>query len=170
MSDSKTSTAAARAVARSEKKDPSKRTDREVIADVRRLLGSGLAVTPDDQRFLLTKYDDVLGLMVQNTSLLQDSTESLQNAYREIDELKALNASQSTMITELHEKLDEFRRVYELENSSQSVKVERALHAMPYGSDTIVTDVPSEGQPDSLELPKSVESVPTASPIDDMPF
>lgn len=115
--------AAENAVKKSEKKS-SERNPLEIIADIRKNLASGLGVTPDDQRFLLQKYDDVHALMNQSTRFLQESTESLKTAYAEIDSLKA--------------KLEEFRSVYEAENRSQTLKVEKVLE--PGSPEAVATE------------------------------
>lgn len=50
---------AANAVARGSKKKPEDRTPEQILKDIRTNLAAKLAVTPDDQRFLLAKYDEV---------------------------------------------------------------------------------------------------------------
>ena len=72
------------------KKAAALRTPEERLAAIRSSLDAHLFVTPDDQKFLLEKYDREYELLVQTTSLMQDATKSLQEAYAEIETLKAL--------------------------------------------------------------------------------
>ena len=112
--------AAARSVKKSEKTKTADRTPLDVIADVRRNLLSGLAVPPDDQRFLLAQYDaaqSTVALLGQSTTALLKRAETAE----------ANVADQSGIIGELQSKIEEFRTVYEAENRSTTVKVERVL-------------------------------------------
>lgn len=114
------SKAADNAVKKSEKTKTADRTPVQIVDDVRKNLSAGLAVTPDDQKFLLQKLDDAHMLMRQTSKQLQEATET-------IIELQGLNASQSTMIVEQQAKLEEFRAVYDTENRSQTLRVERVM-------------------------------------------
>ena len=113
------SDAAARSVKKGEKVKTADRTPEQIIADIRKNLGANLAVTPDDQRFLLAKYDEGRGELIAlsiNTEtkiaeMKQASLEAMQDANNLIDRLKA--------------QVEEFRTVYEAENRSQSLVVER---------------------------------------------
>ena len=58
---------AANAVARGSKKKPEDRTPEQILKDIRTNLAAKLAVTPDDQRFLLGRYD---ALEESNNSLI----------------------------------------------------------------------------------------------------
>lgn len=137
MSASKTAEAAAKAVARSKQTEAKVRTDLEVIADIRKNFAAGLAVTPDDQKFLLQMYDDVHMLMVQGTNLLKTATATIELLDAEIGDLKKRN--------------EEFRDVYQRENSSLVIDINNA-------TEKIFTEPPA-GVPDSTEA-GSVESVP----------
>jgi hypothetical protein len=53
---------AGRSVKKSEKTKLAERTPQEIIKSIRNLLDAKLAVTPDDTRFLLTKYDEAIVL------------------------------------------------------------------------------------------------------------
>ena len=104
------SKAADNAVKKGEKTKTADRTPEQIIADIRRNLASNLAVTPDDQRFLLVQYDQEyaavlhLGAAVAGLSKRAEAAEAL--------------------VVELRAKNEEFRSVYEAENSSQTLKVE----------------------------------------------
>jgi len=142
---SKNQANAAKAVAKSEKKTGAERTTLEVIADIRHNLGSGLAVTSDDQRFLLTQYDDVHALMVQGTELTNLSTKTFSRVCDERDRLQAIVdvaatlddarlaeiAKLNTKIAELTAKNEEFREVYEQENRRGSVTLEQGGASLP---------------------------------------
>ena len=140
------SEAEAQAVRKSEKTKAVDRTPEQIFTDIRRNLGAKLAVTPMDTAFLLAQYDQVKVFMVQGTNLLRNATDSLLLADAVIADLKAKNDEEiglngilleannnagleirrlELVVTDLREKNDEFRTVYEAENRSQSVKVER---------------------------------------------
>jgi hypothetical protein len=123
------SDAAARSVKKSEITRLAERTPEQILADIRNNLASRLTVVPDDIRFLLKKYDDVSALLAQQTRILDNATTTVLTLSDENATLKQKN--------------EEFREVYEKENSSQSITMER---------------IPT-GLPDSLES-GSVESVP----------
>src|ERR1035437_8099017 len=100
MSVSKNSTAASKAVEKSQFKSKVERTPEEVIEQARRNLSVGLAVTPNDQRFILAQYD----VAMITLNLLVD----------EAVVLKATNAG-------LRAKNEELRDVYEQENRSTTL-------------------------------------------------
>lgn len=103
-----------RAVKKGEKKAAEAlRTPEERLAAIRGSVAAKLYVTQDDIRFLLEKYDRAHELMVQNTTLLQNAIVSMDAAYQERDELKV--------------QVEQFRTVYEQENRSTTLKVERTL-------------------------------------------
>ena len=128
---SKNQANAAKAVAKSEKKTGAERTTLEVIADIRHNLGSGRAVTPEDQRFLLTQYDDVHALMNQIMELLKSANDSFAELYAFIDSAAANDNLKNAQIAELKvqvalltAKNEEFRDVYEQENRNQTLRVD----------------------------------------------
>ena len=96
MTESKTANAARKAVEKSEKKGKVERTSDQIISDIRKNLSAHLAVTPEDQRFLLAQYDEVL--------------------------VKALASATDLVVAQ--GKLDEFRDVYEQENRSATLRVD----------------------------------------------
>lgn len=96
---SKTSAAAAKAVAKSNKKETTERTTFQVILDLRKNLAAGWAVTPLDVKTLLGEYDNCAA---DNVALL-------------------------AQIKDLTAKNDEFREVYETENRRETVRVEKTL-------------------------------------------
>lgn len=105
-----------RAVKKGEKKAAEAlRTPAERLKDIRNSAAPGcvVAVTKDDVRFLLGAFD-------------AEQEFSHKLAVENVD-LKTLNASQSTMITELRDQIEQFRTVYEQENRSTTIKVERVL-------------------------------------------
>ena len=100
MSTSKTAEAAAKAVKKSQQVQKGERTPEQILSDFRKNLTAGLAVTPEDQRFLLALYDSA-----------KESEELLESA--------------TATITKLQDQVEQFRTVYEQENRSQSVRIER---------------------------------------------
>ena len=72
------SEAAARAVKNSQKKTVETRTPEQVISDIRKNLAAKLFVTPDDQRFLLDQYDDVIRLATEEEIVYQNEIADLQ--------------------------------------------------------------------------------------------
>ena len=105
--------AAARSVKKSEATKAAERTPDQILAGIRKNLDARLAVTPLDVRFLLAQYDEVKALMIQNTQLLQQATDGLLTADEIIKDLTAKN--------------EEFRRVYEAENRTATLQVDRVL-------------------------------------------
>ena len=105
------SEAAARSVRKSQAVKAAERIPEQILKDIRSNLAAKLAVTPADQAWLLERFDI-------SSSCLADAA----NAYN------ALHAQYTALVKE-HEKLteqnEEFRRVYEMENSRTTVTVER---------------------------------------------
>lgn len=100
MSKSKTNAAVAdKAVAKSQKKVATERTPEEVLKGIRGNFAAGLAVTPDDQKFLLGLYDAAFNHAVD----LGVEVEMLKKE-----------------VCTLTEKNEEFRKVYEQENAAFS--------------------------------------------------
>jgi hypothetical protein len=118
MSESKNSSAAAKAVAKSQKKDVVELTPIETIANVRKNLEIKWAIPPLAVAVLLKAYDNSQVALVQTSNMLQSVTETLQDAQRTIEELQVVNV-------DLKAKNEEFRMVYEQENRSVVFKVER---------------------------------------------
>ena len=107
------SKAANNAVEKSKKVKAADRTDLQIIADMRRNFAAGLAVTADDQKWLLGEYERVhltLAEAIATNTTLKQALESVR-----------------TENLELTAKVEEFRDVYEQENRSTVVKVERVL-------------------------------------------
>ena len=105
------SKAANNAVEKSKKVKAADRTDLQIIADMRRNFAAGLAVTPEDQRWLLAQYD----------ALVEKDLDG-QIGYMQVRITQLVEEN-----TQLTTKLQEFRDVYEQENRSTVVKVERVL-------------------------------------------
>ena len=105
------SKAADNAVEKSKKVKASDRTPEQVLADIRRNFIAGLAVTPEDQRWLLAQYD----------ALVEKDLEG------QVDYMQVRITQLVEENTQLTTKLQEFRDVYEQENRSTVVKVERVL-------------------------------------------
>lgn len=82
------------------------RTPEQRMANIRNLLASKLAVTPDEQRYLLSQYDDQIAIARAAASVVTE---------------------QVAEIARLNEQIEQFRAVYDQENSSTVVKVERVL-------------------------------------------
>ena len=104
--------AAAEAVRKSEKSKATDRTPEQILVDIRRNLAARLAVMPLDTAFLLAQYD------------------ALQ---ARIDELLGVNGELLLLVGSLKEQNEQFRTVYEAENRSQAVTVERV-------AEPVVTD------------------------------
>ena len=105
------SKAANNAVEKSKKVKAADRTDLQIIADMRRNFAAGLAVTADDQKWLLAQYD----------ALVEKDLDG-QIGYMQVRITQLVEEN-----TQLTTKLQEFRDVYEQENRSTVVKVERVL-------------------------------------------
>jgi hypothetical protein len=123
------SDAAAQAVAKSNKKESVERSPDEIISHARNNAQSGLSVTSVDILF-------ILGVL--------DSTRAALRAEAE------LNASQSTMIVSLTEQNERFREVYELENHSSSVKIEKVDEFENVKVETLVGTNVSGGHTDEF--------------------
>ena len=124
--------AAARAVKNSNKSGAVVLTQKERIKNIRGLLAAKLAVPPDEQRFLLEQYDLYVQKRDWLASAVQSSIGTSELLQEQVKELKELNASQSTMIVKLQEENEQFRSVYEIENSSR-------------GTVQVIAEVPYEG-------------------------
>ena len=105
------SAAAAQAVEKSNKKTAVERTIADIIAQARNNASSGLSVTSADILAIISTLDSFRTQLVQATNQLQSGAETIEFLGKENEELKAQVA--------------EFRRVYEQENRSSSVKVEQ---------------------------------------------
>ena len=66
---------AARSVKKSEKMKLLERTPEQIIKDIRMNLNAKLAVTPDDVRFLLAKYDELSGALQSTTLCISNIAE-----------------------------------------------------------------------------------------------
>lgn len=113
-------TAAANAVKKSERVKPADRTSEQVLSDIRKNLAARLFVTPDDQRYLLVLYDTLMLKLEQNQTLLNQSPDIIKMA-TEAAEIA------NTEIVNLRSQVEQFRAVYEQENSSTEIKVERVM-------------------------------------------
>lgn len=133
---------AARAVKNSQKVAVEKRTPEEILKTIRGNIAARLFVTPTDQRFLLTAYDDLQSkldaahaLLAQSTNVIKFATEASELANAEILKLRAQvadlrdeairreNDRQAEKIL-LLAKIEEFRTVYEQENRSTTLRVD----------------------------------------------
>ena len=102
--------AAKRSTAKGDAAKTVNRTVEQIIADIRRNLAARFAVTPDDQRVLFAEY-----LRVDLT--LDEAKSTISDLKREVADLQK-------QVLVLTAKNEEFRSVYEAENSSQTLKVE----------------------------------------------
>ena len=105
------SKAADNAVEKSKKVKAADRTDLQILADIRRNFSANLAVTPEDQKWLLAQYD----------ALVEKDLEG------QVDYMQVRITQLVEENTQMTTKLQEFRDVYEQENRSTVVKVERVL-------------------------------------------
>lgn len=122
------SEAAARAVKNSERKQAETRTPEQRLADIRKNRAAKLFVTPDDQDFLLAQHDAY-------KASAESYKESVEKSADDIMQLRAQLAGANDRLSEyanvivpgLEAKLEEFRQVYEEENRTMAVKMERTL-------------------------------------------
>jgi len=110
MSTSKTADAARKAVEKSQVKGAVERTPEQKIADIRRNFAANLAVTPDDQKFLLTQYDAAAAQESLRTGLLSIANDAVTKLQHQVVDLTAKN--------------EELRAVYEQENRSATLRVD----------------------------------------------
>jgi len=110
MSVSKTADAARKAVEKSQSKGKVERTPEEVIEQIRRNFAANLAVTPDDQKFLLTQYDAAAAQESLRTGLLSIANDAVTKLQHQVVDLTAKN--------------EELRAVYEQENRSATLRVD----------------------------------------------
>lgn len=117
-------TAAANAVKRSERVKSSERANEQILKDIRGNIAAKLFVTPTDQKWLLEQYDAAATMIgAQHTLIL----EKLQ-----------IISTQDDTITSLQAQIEQFRSVYEQENRSTSVKVERVPDSTVSASDAAI--------------------------------
>ena len=116
------SDAAAQAVAKSNKKESTARTLEQVIADIRKNASAGLSVTSADILSLLGVYDITVA-----------------QAFELV-----------TRIAQLTEQNERFREVYELENHSSSVKIEKVDEFENVKVETLVGTNVSGGHTDEF--------------------
>lgn len=111
---------AAMAVKNSQKKTGAveTRTHAEIIKTLRGNLNSPLAILKTDVAVLLAAYDLLSERFEKNARLLESETIACAAFRTRISDLLAVQE-------QLAAKIEEFRAVYEAENSSQSVKLER---------------------------------------------
>ena len=105
------SDAAAQAVAKSNKKESAERSPAQIISDARNHAQSGLAVTSADILFILSVLDSNRSAAIQSGS--------------QVVELQEVNTILNENVAQLTAQVAEFRRVYELENRSSSVKIQK---------------------------------------------
>jgi hypothetical protein len=115
--------AAARSVRKSEKVKPEDRTPEQILKGIRSNLAARLAVTPDDQRFLLLQYDTTV-------TSLQAANEVSKELTLQVENLTKQNNDQNQQIQKLVEENDQFRAVYEQENRKQLLSVETVPGAL----------------------------------------
>ena len=103
MSKSKTNAAVAdKAVAKSQKKVATERTPEEVLKGIRGNFAAGLAVTPDDQKFLLGLYDAAFNHAVDLGNRLILCREHIHH-----EDLPVVVASTDVELTELNRLADD---------------------------------------------------------------
>jgi hypothetical protein len=130
------SDAAAQAVAKSNKKESVERTPEEILKGIRLNLASKAAVTPDDTRWLLTQFDT--------------DTEALRQFTAQNEKLQTTNNILNERIAQLTEQNERFREVYELENHSSSVKIEKVDEFENVKVETLVGTNVSGGHTDEF--------------------
>lgn len=111
------------AVRKGQKQRVEERTPEQIMKGIRNSLASRLAVTPDDQRFLLLQYDTVLSSLVEAQHAAIDLDVQIENLTKQ-------NNDQAAQIQKLVEENDQFRDVYEKENRRQLLSVETTPDAL----------------------------------------
>lgn len=111
------------AVRKGQKQRVEERTPEQIMKGIRNSLASRLAVTPDDQRFLLLQYDTVLSSLVEAQHAAIDLDVQIENLTKQ-------NNDQAAQIQKLVEENDQFRDVYEKENRRQLLSVETTPGAL----------------------------------------
>lgn len=106
-------TAAANAVKKSERVKPGDRTPEQILKDIRGNLAAHLFVTPNDQRWLLARYDEAVQAVVDGD--FKRGALGLEN-----ESIKAENVRLTVQV-------EEFRSVYEQENRCQTLTLECVL-------------------------------------------
>ena len=96
------------------------RSPEDIIKGIRGNLVAHLSITPSDIAFLLVAYDAAIALVAQSTAVLNVATANDALKNEEIANLKV-------QIVELEEKVAWARQVYEAENRSTTIQVERSL-------------------------------------------
>ena len=130
------SDAAAQAVAKSNKKESVERTPEDILKGIRLNLASKAAVTPDDTRWLLTQFDT--------------DTEALRQFTAQNEKLQTTNNILNERIAQLTEQNERFREVYELENHSSSIKIEKVDEFENVKVETLVGTNVSGGHTDEF--------------------
>lgn len=101
------------------------RTPAQRLADIRKNRVAKLFVTPDDQDFLLDQLDSsqaAVAHLAGSTAALLQRAETAEQAVADLQRQLQASANQ---IDNLQNKIEEFRTVYEEENRSMALKVER---------------------------------------------
>ena len=111
------------AVRKGQKQRLEDRTPEEILKQIRNNLAARLAVTPDDQRFLLLQYDTTTGSLVA-------ANEVGRHLIAQVENLTKQNNDQNAQIQKLVEENDQFRAVYEQENRKQLLSVETTPGAL----------------------------------------
>ena len=137
------SEAAARSVRKSQAVKAAERIPEQILKDIRSNLAAKLAVTPADQAWLLEQYDAVSSCMVED-ALAYNALHAQYTALDEKDypgQVELMQKRITELVGErdkLTEQNEEFRRVYEMENSHATVTVECAMS--PGGANEMVSE------------------------------
>lgn len=114
------SEAAARAVKNSQRKVVETRTPDQILGDIRKNRAAKLFITPDDQDFLLASLDAALATAATTAKDLEIANLQYQAAVKII-------TVRNHEVAALENKIEEFRKVYDEENRSMALKVERIV-------------------------------------------
>lgn len=126
------SEAAARAVKNSQKKVAETRTSEQRMADIRKNRAAKLFVTPDDQDFLLAQLDGAILNLEGLQSINEAQDMDIKNLRAEVVRLtEQVRDLTKVILPGLEAKIEEFRSVYEAENSSMTFKAERVIARNP---------------------------------------
>lgn len=111
---------AARAVKNSQRVQAETRTPEQRLISIQKNLEAKLFVPPDEQRFLLELYLNAQASIITSGSVLFQYAETIEE--------------QKAQIADLQTKVEEFRKVYEEENRSMALKVERIVDGVADGN------------------------------------
>lgn len=144
------SDAAAQAVAKSNKKESVERSPDEIISHARNNAQSGLSVTSVDILFILGVLDSTRAALRAEAELNASQSTMIVSLTEQNEQLQTTNNILNERIAQLTEQNERFREVYELENHSSSVKIEKVDEFENVKVETLVGTNVSGGHTDEF--------------------